>query len=111
MAEADGNLYVVGYSWDKKKAFFSPILVQSVKDVSFSDEEYVTDVDLLQKMESQFAKHLVDNNGIKISDYTIAVRGAYKKKAFATKRLKKEMRRFRKKGCDIRVVTNFKYSD
>ena len=110
-AKAKGYLYVISYSFTQKNIFLSTIIIQKVRDVSYSEEEYVTEVDLIQKMEAQFQQHLSNAAGVNTSEYTIAVRGAYKSKAIAEIRMKEERERYLKKGYSAKVLTGFTYSD
>lgn len=109
-AEADGYCYVVGYSYKLKKAFFTRVFMQSVRDVSYSDEEYTTDVELIQKMESQFQSYLSSNQNIDVGQYTITARGAYKNEGIAMKRLFIERDNYKKKGFTAIIVKDFKYN-
>ncbi len=110
-AKAKGYLYVISYSFTEKKIFLSPIIIEKVRDVSYSDEEYVTEVELIQKMETQFQQHMSSAGGVSPSKYTTAVRGAFKSKAIADMRLKEERERYLKKGYSAKVLTGFAYSD
>lgn len=110
-AKAKGYLYVISYSFAQKKVFLSKVITQNVRDVSYSDEEYVTEVELIQKMESQFLQHLVSVAGVNPSEFTTAARGAYKSKAIADMRFKEERERYLKSGYSAKVLSDFEYSD
>lgn len=110
-AKAKGYLYVISYSFAQKKVFLSPVIIQKVRNASYSDEEYVTDVELIQKMETQFQQHLSSATGEDPSKYTTAVRGAFKSKGIADARFKKERERYLKKNYSAKVLSSFKYSD
>ena len=110
-AKSTGYCYIVGYSFAKKKAFFSPILIQKVNSKSYSDEEFVTDVALIQKMESQFQSHLSRQVSLDVGQYTISSRGAYKSNAIANKKYKDEMSLYKTKGFAVTIVKDFKFSD
>jgi hypothetical protein len=110
-AKAKGYLYVVGYSFAKKKVYFSHVIMQKVRNKSYSEEEYVTEVELVQKMESQFQKHLSSTVGVNLQEYTVSARGAFKNQALAEERLKKERDRFLNKGYMATVLTGFVYND
>ncbi len=110
-AKAKGYLYVISYSFAQKKIFLSNVITERVRDVSYSDEEFVTEVELIQKMEAQFQEHLASAAGVKPSEYTTAVRGAYKSKGIAEKRLKEERERYLQKGYSAKVLSDFTYSD
>ena len=110
-AKTKGYLYVISYSFADKKVFLSPIIAQKVRDISYSEEEYVTEVELIQKMEAQFQQHLSSAAGVNPANYTISVKGAYKSKAIADAKLKKDRERYLKKGYSAKVLTGFSYSD
>jgi hypothetical protein len=110
-AKSKGYCYIIGYSFTAKKAFFSPLLVLKVNSKSYSDEEFVTDVELIQKMESQFQSHLSGLVSLDAGRYTVSVRGAYKSDAIANGKYKDEMGLYETKGFAVKVVKDFKYSD
>ena len=111
LAKAKGYLFVVGYSFAHKKVFLSRVMMQKVRNVSYSNEEYVTEVVLLQKMESQFQSFLTSSEGVKTSDYTVSVRGAFKSEAIAKKRLAEEKERYESRGYTSKVLNNFVFND
>ena len=106
-AKAQGYCYVVGYSYKLKKAFFSIIFSQQVRDVSYSDEEYTTDVVLIQKMESQFQAFLASDQNLNAAEFTITARGAYKNESIAMKRFNRERQDYKKRGFQAMVLKNF----
>jgi hypothetical protein len=106
-AKAKGYCFVVGYSYKLKQAFFSKVFSQDVRDVSYSDEEYTTDVVLIQKMESQFQAYLSSTQNVESTKYTITARGAYKDESIAMRRLVTERDNFKKKGFKTAVLQNF----
>jgi hypothetical protein len=110
-AKANGYCYVVGYSYKLKKAFFSPVFMQKVRDISYSDEEYTTEVELIQKIESQFQSYLSIGQQVNSDDYTITARGAYKNQNIAIKRLTTERDNYKKKGFKATVLKGFKIQD
>jgi hypothetical protein len=110
-AKSTGYCYIVGYSFAKKKAFFSPILIQKVNSKSYSDEEFVTDVELIQKMESQFQSHLSRQVSLDAGKYTVLTRGAYKSNAIAKNKYKDEMSLYETKGFVVTIVKDFRFSD
>ncbi len=109
-AKTKGYLYVISYSFAQKKIFLSQIVIQKVRDVSYSDDEFVTEVELIQKMEAQFKEHLFAA-GVNASEYTTAVRGAFKTQAIADGRRQKERERYLKKGYAATVLTNVQFKD
>jgi hypothetical protein len=106
-AKAKGYCFVVGYSYKLKQAFFSKVFSQDVRDVSYSDEEYTTDVVLIQKMESQFQAYLSSTQKVDAAKYTITARGAYKDESIAMRRLITERDNYKKKGFKTAVLKNF----
>lgn len=111
LAKAKGYLYAVGYSVAQKKVYLSSIIIQKVRNISYSDEEFVTEVELIQKMEAQFLKHLVATERINPTAYTTTARGPYKSNAIADRRLNAEKEQFTKKGYSIMVLSDFEYDD
>lgn len=110
-AKEKGYCYVVGYSILEQKAFFTPVFVQNVKSKSYSDEEYVTDMDLIRGMESQFQSRLAQLVNLDSGQYTISARGAYKSSTIANSKYKDELERYKTKGYAIKFVNDFKFSD
>jgi hypothetical protein len=110
-AKTNGYLYVVSYSFAQKKTFLSKVIIQKVRDVSYSDDEYVSEVELTQKMEAKFTDHLVSTEKVNPSEYTTTVRGPYKSKAIADRKLNIESEQFTKKGYSATVQSDFEYSD
>lgn len=110
-AKTKGYLYVVSYSAVQKKIYLSNIIVRKVRDISYSEEEFVAEVELIQKMEAQFTEHLVSAGRANPAAYTTTARGAYKSNAIAERRRNSEKERFSKKGYSIMVLSDFEYSD
>lgn len=110
-AKSKGYLYVVGYSFIEKKAYISNVIMQKVRNVSYDEEEYVTEVKLLQKIEAQFQKYLASDMRLNTSQYTVAVRGAYKSEAIAQEKIEAEIRQYVKRGYTATVLKNFVYAD
>jgi hypothetical protein len=110
-ARTKGYCYVIGYSLAKKTAYFSPIIPQEVDSTSYSAEEYVTDVEVIQKLESQFQKYLAQTVNLDADGYTVSARGAFKSNAIADKRLKDEMGIYKHREFKITIAKDFKLSD
>ena len=108
-AKAKGFCFVVGYSYKLKKLYFTPIFTVKVRNVSYSATEYVAEMDLIQKMESQFQQHLRNASGVNPADYTVASRGAYKSKSLAVKSLEKEKKEYANKGFELLDLKNFQF--
>jgi hypothetical protein len=110
-AKSKGYLYVISYSLAQKKIFLSQVITQKVRDISFNDEEYVADIDLLQKLEARFQQHLASVADVDTSAYTAAARGAYKTQAIADEHRDNEKARYLKRGFSVKVLSDFAYSD
>jgi len=110
-AKAQGFCYIVSYSYVEKTAYFSPIIMQKVDSKSYSNEEYVTDVELIQKLESQFITRLSRNVNLDAGRYTVTARGAYKTNAIANEKARSEMEQYKTKGYSVKVVRDFVFSD
>lgn len=110
-AKSKGYLYVVGYSLSQKKVFFSSVVMQKVRNVSYSEEEYVTDIKLVREMESQFQKYLVSTVWINPEEYTISARGAYKGKDIAEKAFETDKGIYLNKGYEASVLRSFVFDD
>lgn len=111
LAKTKGYFYLVSYSAAQKKIYLSKVIIQKVRDVSYSEEEFVADVELIQKMEAQFLKHMDSVENTNSAAYTTAVRGAYKSQAIADKRHKAEREQFSKTGYLMKLLSDFEYSD
>lgn len=110
-AKSKGFCYIVGYSYAKKKAFFSPIIVQKVNSKSYSEEEFVTDVELIQELESQFQGYLASMVDLDADRYTVSARGAYKSNTIADKKYKDEIDVYETKGFTVKIIKEFVFSD
>jgi hypothetical protein len=106
-AKATGYLYVMAYSYRDKVAYCSPIFVGEVRDMSYSDEEFVTEVELLQKIEAAFEKYLTDVVKVAMSNFTVSARGAFKSQTIADRRWQSEKSDYEKKGMAVHDVTDF----
>jgi hypothetical protein len=71
----------------------------------------MTEIELLQKIEARFQKYLASDRGLTASQYTVAVRGAYKSEATAQAKIDTEMRQYVKRGYTATVLKDFVYSD
>jgi len=110
LAKERGYCYIVGYSLADKVVYFTPVFVQKVRGDSFSAEEFVADVELIQKMESQFQDYLKSLN-LKADNFTISARAAYKSQAIAERRLDKERGSFQTRAFTINDATSFQFED
>lgn len=110
-ADTNGYFYVVGYSMSKKKVYHSDVVIDKVIDISYSSDEYVTDVELLLKINTAFTNQLRSKIKADPGKLTILVRGPFKTKSIANLRLLEERKRFARSGYDSIVVIDFIYPD
>ena len=110
-AKSKGYCYIVCYSYVERTAFFSPIIVAKVPSKSYSDEEYVTDVELIQQLETQFQNNLAGKVNLDAGRYTISARGAYKSEAIARAKLQEERSQYEAKGYKVKIVSDFAFVD
>lgn len=110
-AKTNGYLYVVSYSFAQKKVYLSNVIIQKVRNVSYDDNEFVAEVELIQKMEARFLEHLVSAGKANPAEYTTSVRGPYKSQEIAGRLFEIEREQFTKKGYSIMVQSDFDYSD
>jgi hypothetical protein len=108
-AKAKGYCYIIAYSYRQKVVVFTPVFMKKVKNVSFSEEEFVADVELIQKMESTFEKHLRGSMQVNAPDLTVSARAAYKSIAIAKKRLDAEKQEYIRKEWEIKEAKSFKF--
>ena len=107
LAKTNGFYYVMCYSLQQKVAYFSPVIIQKVDGISYNSEEFVNDVALTRRLESQFSNHLSQTVHLDIDRYAIAARGAFKSDAIAGKRLNTEMNEYKARGYTIKTVSDF----
>ena len=96
-AAEEGLCFVYGYSYNPKKAYFSNIFAVKVKGKSYSDTEYVADVELIMDIEEKFREALFEIESL----VTVIVLGPYKTKEIAKKHLDDERDNFRIKKFEI----------
>ena len=99
--------YVIAYSYRDKLAFYTPIFTQKVDGTSYSKDEYVSDTDLIQKMEGAFQDHVEKVLRMNTRDFTFSARGAYKTHEIAKIKQDKETGDFRFKGFELKEVPDF----
>lgn len=108
LAKTTGYFYVVAYSFKDKKAYASSVFTDKVREKSYSDEEYVTDMKVLLKIEAAFEEHIASSVSGGLSRYTISARGAYKSLEIAKKKLDDELERYKKSGLTVENRAQFK---
>ena len=108
-AKVDGYFFVVAYSYRDKAVYCSAIFTDKVRKTSYSDDEYVTEVEILQKIESAFSDYMARVVQVDMNLYTLSSRGAFKSPSIALKYLEAEKKEHGKKGLAIKDVKTFKY--
>ena len=94
---AEGFFLAYGYSYNPKKAYFSNVFSTKVKGKSYSDTEYVADVDLMYEIEEKFREALFEIESL----VTVIVLGPYKTKEFSKQKLSDERESFKLKKFEI----------
>jgi hypothetical protein len=108
-AKAKGYCYVVAYSYRQKVVVFTPVFMKKVKDKSYSEEEFVADVELLRKMESSFEDHVRGTMNVDAPDLTVSARAAFKSLEIAKARLDAEKQEYIRKAWEIKEASNFSF--
>ncbi len=111
LAKADGYFFVVAYSYKDKVIYCSSVFSEKVSETSYNDEQYVTDVELLRKIESAFGEYMTQVAKVDMTQYTISYRGAYKNRSIAMKYLEAEKKEHRNKGMVVKVASTFKFNN
>lgn len=101
--------YIIAYSYRDKSVYHTPVISQKVRGKSFSDEEYVSNTELIQSMEKSFEDHLRQNLKVKSRDLTVSARPTYKTEQIAKDKSDKEVGNFRFKGFKITYVPDYEY--
>jgi hypothetical protein len=108
-AKATGYCYVVAYSYSQKIFVFTPVLTKEVNDKSYNEEEFIVDVELIQKMESSFENHVRGTLNIDAPDLTVSARMAYKSLEIAKTRLDTEKQEYIRKAWEIKEASGFNF--
>lgn len=108
-AKAKGYCYVVAYSYRQKVVIFTPVFTEEVNDKSYNEEEFIVDVELIQKMESSFENHVRGAMKVDADDLTVSARMAYKSLEIAKKRLDAEKQEYISKAWEIKEASNFSF--
>jgi hypothetical protein len=109
-AKENGYCYIVSYSLREKAAYITPVFVAKVSGATYSDEEFVAEVELIRKMEGQFQKYLA-GKGLNSADFITSARVAYRSQAIADSRLAAEKSDFTGKGYTIKDADTFKFKN
>ena len=107
-AKEKGYCYIVGYSLRDQTAYITPVIVANVSGDVYNDEEFVADVELILKMESQYQRYL-EKAGRFSDDTTVNARVAYRTKAIADKKRAEEKSDFSGKGFSVETMAKFKF--
>ena len=108
-AKAQGWCFVIGYSYKLKKAFYTPVFMVKVDDVSYSETEYVAEMELFRNIEAQFQDFLLRSQRVKPTKFTIDPKGAYKSQKFAIASLEKEKKGYTRKKFEMVELTGFRF--
>lgn len=108
-AKAKGYCYVVAYSYRQKIVVFTPVFTEKVDDKSYNEEEFIVDVELIQKLESSFENHVRGAMKVDADDLTVSARMAYKSLEIAKKRLEAEKQEYIRKEWEIKEASGFSY--
>jgi hypothetical protein len=109
-AKEKGYCYIVSYSLSEKTAYITPVFDATVSGETYSEEEFVADVELIQKMERQFQQYLA-GQGKSNTDFVTSARVAYRSRAIADKRLADEKLDFTGRGYTVKDAGSFKFKD
>lgn len=109
-AREKGYCYIVSYSMSQKTAYITPVFVATVSGATYSDEEFVADVELIRKMEAQFQRYL-NIQGVKSLDFVTSARVAYRSRAIADSHLSDEKSDLTGRGYTIKDTDQFKFKN
>ena len=109
-AKEKGFCYIVSYSMRDKVALMSPVFTATVSGDTYSDEEYVADVELIRDIEGQFQEYQ-NRIGLNSLDYLTEARVAFRSQAIADERWADEKRSFESRGYTVKSTGTFAYSD
>ena len=107
-AKEKAYCYIVSYSLDDKTVYITPVFVAKVSGKTYSEEEFVADVELIRKMEGQFQRYLA-GQGMNNTDVVTSARVAYRSQAIADKRLADEKLDFTGRGYVVKDAHQFKF--
>lgn len=105
-AKEKGYCYIVSYSINDKTVYVTPVFVAKVSGATYSEEEFVADVELIRKMEEQFQRYLA-GQGMRITDFVTSARVAYRSQAIADERLAGEKLDFTGRGYVVKDAHQF----
>jgi hypothetical protein len=109
-AKEKGYCYIVSYGLREKSAYITPVFTAKVSGATYSEEEFVAEVELIRKMEGQFEKYL-SGKGLNTADYVTSARVAYRSQAIADRYLADEKSDFPGRGYTIKNTGGFKFKN
>lgn len=109
-AKEKGYCYIVSYSLSEKRAYITPVFVAKVSGATYSEEEFVADIELIRKMEGQFHKYL-SGRGLNTADFVTSARVAYRSRDIADKYLADEKSGFTGRGYAIEDTGGFEFKN
>ncbi|WP_319406832.1 hypothetical protein [uncultured Desulfosarcina sp.] len=109
-AKEKGYCYIVSYSMNGKIAYITPVFVAKVSGATYSEEEFVADVELIRKIEEQFQNYLA-GQGMDNADFVTSARVAYRSQAIADKRIADEKKIFTGRGYTVKDANRFKFKN
>jgi len=109
-AKEKGYCYIVSYGLREKSAYITPVFTATVSGATYSDEEFVADIELIRKMESQFQKYL-EKQVANSADWVTSARVAYRSQAIADRYLANEKKDFTGRGYTIKNTGGFTFKN
>lgn len=109
-AKEKGYCYIVSYGLREKSAYLTPVFTATVTGVTYSEEEFVADIELIGKMEAQFNKYL-SGRGVNTAAYVTSARVAYRSRDIADKYLANEKKDFTGRGYTIKDTSGFQFKN
>jgi hypothetical protein len=109
-AKEKGYCYIVSYGLREKSAYITPVFTATVSGATYSDEEFVADIELIRKMESQFQQYL-EKQVANSADWVTSARVAYRSQAIADRYLANEKKDFTGRGYTINDTGGFKFKN
>lgn len=101
--------YIVAYSYKTKIVYHTSVFPVKVDGVSYNDEEFVADTEMILGLESAFQEFITDELRLNSMDYTVSARAGYKTDEIAKRKLEREISDFRFKGFKVEEVNKFKF--
>jgi hypothetical protein len=109
-AKEKGYCYIVSYSLGEKRVYITPVFVARVSGATYSDEEFVADVELIREMETQFNRFLARKEATR-ADWVTSARVAYRSQAIAEKYRTNEKNDFDSRGYTFKEIGGFQFKN